>query len=409
MKKTNEYKTINRLLLIAFMAITIVTCKVTADAATGSITDVNGKQLDAITTHVVTSGTKSDANKLSEHRLSMAGSEKQAVFPLKLTKSGDYKYIVEAEETYGNNGYISTEIYSDRACTKRLSGVQATVFLKQETSHAGHVSIPKAGTYYLKLSASSSIIDSFETVKVKLKGHLFNADNRTLTDKKTTTTYTTENKYVYYKVNVKKTGYITVKQDYLVPDDAGYFKVKEEGASSYVALCDRKKKALTTDCYNNLTITRNKQVYAVKKGTYYLKVKSSATYPYRIKYTFKAFADQGGSSQKNAKSTKLGGKATGLIQATDKTTKVDWYKFYLPGKRNVTVSISGNTCNSIGSVRVQIVPPKNVVLFGSTFSASGTGFKNGAKSKDKFSKGTWYIKVTKTGDTVTGNYTLTVK
>ncbi|MSS64545.1 hypothetical protein [Velocimicrobium porci] len=410
MQKKSQYKWTKKLFGIVFVTILMFSCKLSVDTVeAASVTDENGKQVNTITSRVVTSGDKVDANKYTQHTIVLPTAEKQVIIPVELSKSGYYKLGIEVADNYGVSGYISAKLYSDADCTKSLIGIHPSIFLNQGTSNFGYMSISKAGTYYLKLSASSELCKNYESISIKLKGNLFNGDNRTLTSNKYTTTYRKDSRYVYYKVNVKKTGYITVKQNQLVQDNSGTFVIKEEDTSSYVALCNSKKKELTPDCYNSYKTTKNKQIFGVKKGTYYLKVKAYLTNPYRIKYTFKALTDQSGSSQKSAKTIKSGSRANGLVLATDKTSKVDWYKFYLPKKQNVSISIFGDTCNTSGSIRVQIIPPKKVILFGDTFSAGGTGFKKAVKSKDKFNAGTYYLKVTKTNDNVTGHYTITVK
>lgn len=186
---------------------------------------------------------------------------------------------------------------------------------------------------------------------------------------------------IYYKVTVNKAGLLTAV---ITPDAAsGYV---------YFTLLDKNKKELSKEEYVYHKDGKYEYSYAVAKGTYYVKVKTS-TGGYLIGFEAKAITDKGGASKSKATAIKVGGSAVnGICLATDKTSVVDWYKFNLSSSKNVKITID---YIADGKVTFEILDSKGKTLIGGTrrtYSGKGT---IELESSGKFSKGTYYIKVYK--------------
>ena len=211
-----------------------------------------------------------------------------------------------------------------------------------------------------------------------------------------TDTWSSE-KTLYHKIKVPKDGYITLQ---------GYGYSSSSSSTKYslrYRLCNSKKKALTKwDQYlssgsSNYTGTKAYTNWiAVKKGTYYIKVKD---YQYKLRYTFKAVKDQGGSSKAKAKTIAKGKTIKGLAVAGEKGSKVDWYKITLPKAQTIKLTLNGKAC---GWMQFDIV---GFTGFGACWSKKETA------STNKVPAGTYYIKayrMNKDKDT-SGYYTISWK
>ena len=143
--------------------------------------------------------------------------------------------------------------------------------------------------------------------------------------------------------------------------------------------------------------------YALKKGTYYLRVTNTKNY--RIIGKFKAVNDQGNTVKKK-KGTKIGKKKTmtALFGAGDTYNKTEWFKFKLKKPKKVTLVMGAY---GDASYRVTFYGPKPFKKGDTTYVSSGYTrpvkywIQRGSK-KLKLKKGTYYIKIQRTSNDVSG-------
>jgi hypothetical protein len=299
---------------------------------------------------------------------------------MNIKESGILQYFyTDAENNYG------IDFYSDAECTESLTYSYSNNF----------VIIPKAGTYYVKVSnlyADTSVVNS-----LAISFQLYSNSNPTLKANQWKATglmdYT---KPVYYKFNVAKTG--LVKVDF-----------EAENTNSYVALCSSSKKALTDD--TTVTGTTGVKVFALTKGTYYIRVTSNA-YWARIKVTQKSISDASGSSKTKASTLKIGTAKNGYLLLKDKTSSSDWYKFTLTKPQKVNLIVSGNV--SSGYINYELSSPSISGSLSGYLSDVGDVdttkliYQVGKKVYYELPKGTYYIRVYKSSADTCGNYSVKV-
>ena len=154
------------------------------------------------------------------------------------------------------------------------------------------------------------------------------------------------------------------------------------------------------------------RAYALKRGTYYVRVTSMKGYDYMIRTLFKAVNDQGNTVKKK-KGTNLKKKATmsALFGAADTNSKTEWFKFKLKKPKKVTL-----TAGAYGdaSYRVTFYGPKPYKK-GRTFYVSSGYIKSykywiqKGRKKLKLKKGTYYIRIQRTSNDVSGYCTISWK
>lgn len=252
--------------------------------------------------------------------------------------------------------------------------------------------------------------------------NVFAADKTLKAGKWTKGTLTTQETAQYYKINVKKTGYIKIE-----------YARDNKDASTLIYICDSKKKTISKayNFENKLT-----SYVAVKKGTYYVYINDSAynddeedeydweddepgeniTEGYKIKYTF--------TSMKEAKTTKPGkglNKApllkknktvSGLIFQGKGDRRV-YYKLVVPKKSKVKFNYEVMGVNGTGPV-LRIADKKGKFL---AFDDNGKVIKdkdliiwwqNKGSDYVVLDKGTYYFTIQASKED-TGYYKLTLK
>ena len=143
--------------------------------------------------------------------------------------------------------------------------------------------------------------------------------------------------------------------------------------------------------------------FALKKGTYIIRVTNTKRYTIRTK--FKAVNDQGNTVKKK-KGTNLKKKVTmtALFGAGDTYNKTEWFKFKLKKPKKVTLTMSAY---GDASYRVTFYGPKPFKKGDTTYVSSGYTrtvkywIQRGSK-KLKLKKGTYYIKIQRTSNDVSG-------
>jgi hypothetical protein len=369
----------------------------TTAPTTGQIVDADtGNGVDKMSTHVLTTGDDKDFKTFKAYYVSVPATSTNAigsyeyVAPIKLSKTGLLICAAQFDSETHPTATARFDIYTDAACTNYLSSYDYD-------GYTGY-KVKKAGTYYVKFQVSDSTSDGVTPYYFGFYSQLEDSSNRTLKNKQWIySSYIDTSKDLYYKVSASKAGSIT-------------FNLKTE-YSSYVTLFNSSKKAISEKVY--VPATSGKAVFAVKKGTYYVKVKPSSDYVF-VKSTFKAITDKSGSKKSKAKSLTVGGKAiSASVLATDKKGASDWYKFTNKKTKKIMVTFTGSV--SSGEIELEFFNAKgesfgtvkiNSVDEDASFNPYSASYLSTSKT---LPKGTYYIKVTKKSTKTSGTYSLKVK
>ena len=354
------------------------------------IADKNGNAVTEFKTHLITTGTEADIQALNVYGIYLPATVKEQVVKVNMTNKGLLMLPVQYMGETNDRLYTSSYLYEDEACTKSVS----------LSSDGVSYSILSKGTYYLKVSVN-------DYNDVKPEGYTFNigaavvsSANQTLKHKTWICSALEDYKTpVYYKVTVSKTAKIVLDM--------------ESDYSRKVTLCNSKKKAVSEEVFNS---GDEKVIFVVAKGTYYIKAASSSEY-LRIKGTITALKDGSGTSKAKAKVLKVNGASASCnITANDKTSKADWFKFTNSKNQKINLYITSNI--SSGSFNVELYNSKGE-KFASTVIYGGINQPNGYElysyggsfgySRDKLSKGTYYIKITKASAKSSGTYSIKIK
>lgn len=216
----------------------------------------------------------------------------------------------------------------------------------------------------------------------------------------------------WHKLTMKESGYIYITALCAYQDAAPSWN-----------LCDitvynsNRKSRLSDVTYTNFESSINSQVqhlYALKAGTYYIKVKmrsavltgyaadgSMITAPNKyaiiskVKYLTES---KTGSTKKKAVAMKLGSTKQGILSLTDARSSKngsagDWYKFTLSKKMKVKLTVSGESTKKI-----------QILAIGATTLTKLQSLLDGKTTT--LSKGTYYIRLYKTTKTDSGWYRL---
>ena len=144
-------------------------------------------------------------------------------------------------------------------------------------------------------------------------------------------TFTSEETDQYYKINVKKTGYIKVE----------YSRTSKSG--TVFDFCNSKKAVISAGC-GDWKKNQSVSYIGVKKGVYYIYVASAVngTEDYKIRYTFKAMkAVTGFKTPKKAMSKatvlKKNKEVSSVIFPAEKNAEFYYYKLVVPKKQKVKI------------------------------------------------------------------------
>lgn len=200
--------------------------------------------------------------------------------------------------------------------------------------------------------------------------------------------------YAYYKINIPGNGYITVNTESMIYGDT----------AAGVQLTSADKKSYFKD-YELFTDGEAIKM-GVSKGTYYLKVSLSNPYDvYSLKYSFKSVKAMAGSSKSKAQTIKKGAVKKGIISASQKSSKADWYRFTINKTQNVDISVYTDTNmggNTDGGIKISFYQKGKSYAFGKSVlnneQPEKVLFPYSNPSTKKLAPGTYYIKVQKTGN-----------
>lgn len=302
------------------------------------------------------------------------------VIPVTL-KAGAVKLNFASGASSGSVG-----IYAKADAEGNTSGSIATVYTSDPyATGSRYGNVAKSGTYYLQFYTSkysgsigsTATITSYPYVKAKtakLNGSTLGTgcgNNATV---------------AYYKITVKKRGYLTLK----VEDATGW------GSGATVSLRNARKASLIGS-YAPYTSADKPIYFGVKPGTYYLAVKSYASL-YRVKPKFTAVTRPVTANKARAVAIPRGKKVSAVMAAGEKTA---WYKFKVTKKKNYTFTLSGKLHDSL-----------RMTFSGSGYYEASSYLSMGSAVRsfktNTLKPGTYYIKVARTGKG-NGLYTISWK
>lgn len=377
-------------ILLTMLALAMIFIPTGMIKAQGIAVDADtASEVTEFETEVWTDATKDPSYKTYQVQLTVDESGKaEYIVPINIPNKGLLFVGFKKEEADSLN--TDVDLYEDIEC-------QNSIYISSTNNCA---KIEEAGTYYFKFSVSDYRETKGEKFIFGIQTCVVSGDNMTLKNKEQViSAFVDYTNPIYYKVSVSNPGTIT-------------FNVEGE-SSSYVTLCNSKKKALTDEVSSSYT--DGEYVYAVGKGTYYIKVKSYAEM-ITAKSTVKSVKDMGGASKAKATKLTIGAKnKSGLVLATDKSKKADWFKFYNSKNQKVTVNITGIVQS--GEVRIEMYY-SNGKKFSSSYAILNEYRKDASFSpyvarlgatSGKLPKGTYYIKIIKDDKVTTGTYSIKVK
>lgn len=395
-KESKEMKKLVKILMIAFICIVMVLPVSKVLAIETPDPSVKGSIIDADTNYDVTEFETNDLDITLEeanyksYYIDVPNSQ-SVVVPITLDEKGRLYYIYDFKNEYQNQKSYYLDIYTDAACT------QMAEYYNYDTYY-GELDVTKTGTYYIKFSVIDSTTEQDMFNYFKFSSFFVNSRNETLTSgKQIVTAFLSYDKPIYYKVTVSKPGSISFNMQ------ASY--------GGNVTLCNSKKKAIANECKS--TDTEHTFVFAVSKGTYYLKVTSSSSYAY-VMQTTKGITDESGPSKEKAKTIKVNGdEVKALALSTEKSGKADWFKFTNDKKRKTIVDVVGTV--ACGGLKIDFYDTKGT-SWGSRYFYPANNTNGGVSTiyyildgTEKLPKGTYYIKVSKTSAKTNATYSVGVR
>ena len=279
-------------------------------------------------------------------------------------------------------------VYTDAHMNNRISSYG---YSTQGDTRSIICNIPKDGSYYIGVKPSTSIPER-QYYAVALIACSYSGQDRAIKNKE---------RLVIGQKDGGTVNYVKYKATQTV-----YLKTSTDTSSKMVkiTLCDKSKKSLSGE-----SLASEEPTYGVKKGkTYWIKLKnpwsSSAGY-----YTFtlnngKVKESKAGKSQKKAVTIKKNKNIKGWIEAGKKEGKqADWYKFNLTGKKSVKIYMKGGTNDKINVTVYEKIGSRTRKIGTRTVN---NNFNNIIPSRGKWSKGTYWIKISRGTAKSSGYYTL---
>lgn len=304
---------------------------------------------------------------------------------------------------YGFQGATgAATIYSDAACTKEAAKINLTSNCTQTASgsymDAATFQISKTQTYYIRFTNTSGGTGLFQ-----FSSQQYDGSNRKLTSKKLLSYVDVPNGATYFCVEAKKDGYITLKPDFC---SNGYKKVAGDIS---MTLLDVNKKAISTSkkIGNGTEDFADKAVYAVKAGTYWVKVSTDQQRLFTLSCKQTAVKEQGSAKVKTPTVMKKDTWYKGLCTWEDTTSKGDYFSFTLKKAATVTITLKGDVTSGklTGTVTGNKVNGSYTGLYLKNVGSQST-WKVATKSSQKLPAGTYYIKIAKDTKKSNGYYKL---
>lgn len=389
-------KRIVKVLMIVFACVVIAlpVSKVFASETTDPAS--KGSIIDADTNYDVTEFETNDLDITLEeanyksYYIDVPNSQ-SVVVPITLDEKGRLYYIYDFKNEGQNQKSYYIDVYTDAACTKMAE------YYNYDTYY-GELDVTKTGTFYIKFSVIDSTLQPDTFNYFKFSSFFVNSRNETLSSgKQVVTVFLSYDKPVYYKVTVSKPGSISFNM--------------QSAYGGNVTLCNSKKKAISNE--SKSTDKEHTFVYAVSKGTYYIKVTSSSSYAY-VMQTTKGVTDKSGPSKEKARTLNVdGSKVKALALSTEKSGKADWFKFTNDKKKKTIVDVTGTV--ACGGLKIDFYDTKGT-SWGSRYFYPANNVNGGVSTiyyvldgTEKLPKGTYYIKISKTSAKTNATYSVGVR
>ena len=320
---------------------------------------------------------KEDSTAVATYHVTIPAEKEEIVVPVEITQRGRTCFEFSVADT-GWNRWESFGLYNDAACTDALD---------EGYSHSPNIWLER-GIYYLKIkkygyedSFYNETTREWEYIKlaadITVRAFSYSGEDATLTNGMwITASYNTENgrEPVYYKLTVKKRGYI---------------RLELEGDLNYT-LCNKKKKPLES-VYGHIYSSNEKvcDCIAVEKGTYYIEV-SNGSGVYRLRYTFKSDPNKKNYTKNKAISLKKNKTVYNVVYTKDKEkTYTRWYRIKVPAKKRLVFTVN----QGIGSYR-----GGTLMISPSIYDSKGKGIfvfydKGSYYTSKKIPAGVYYIRM----------------
>jgi len=351
-----------------------------AFAAANAVDLDTGEAGDVLTTYVVTTGSEDELSTYKNYEISIPFDTKEIILPITFDQKGLFYSSANFLDKM-QSVYLEEHIYADIECTNEIN----------YSSYNYKAIIPESGTYYIKFLVKDYSDVVLADYKMIFKSQFFTGNDKTLKNKEWVCTGNLDSeKPIYFEVVVPKAGSLTINT--------------ETEYSNKITLLNSSKKAISDEISNY----KGKVCFAVKEGTYYIKILADSSDIMRIESTISTITDYSGSTKAKAKALKAGKTYTGYLSATDKKGTVDWYKITLTKSQKVEMVFTGSAS---GEIKLE--------FYGSNISGSITQYISSVDDDSSFSaetwsssklpKGTYYIKVSKEDTNTSGFYKLQLK
>lgn len=261
------------------------------------------------------------------------------------------------------------------------------------TSKTKIIKVTKGDEYYLSLNSnddSTKVEASIDEVKnggtLTLNKTMYGSSNGNNED------------VSYYKLKLANSGLIDLSL-------AGYY-----GGASYIKVCNSKKKSISGSWMYAPSNSKLLKSIGLKKGTYYIAVKSYEDV-YSIQASFSKLTKLGGSKKSTATSLKKSKTVKSLSLQSGSTS---WFKYKNPKEQKLSLVLNGKTFKggSNGGLKITCYAGKTKLgsqTFRSSYYETGNVFNITHSNRDGYAnKGTYYFKIT-TYKTGSGYYTLSLK
>lgn len=377
-----------------------------ADTAKSSLrgkmlySEIEEPQIDSKTIYYSTSS----APKYSNYTVEAGGYVR--IVPIKASSTGwMYLDVTSSAENDGSVGVYLVDNYEYDSATGNVSipegtNGESTYGSAGETKkNACKIAVTKGKTYYVWLQSSSY---SEVNAVVGIRAKVYTTGTRTLsagTSKWTVASGISKSgEYgasTWFKVKPTKTGVMIVS-------------LKEYGySSSYgkVTLYNASKKVRSEKV--TYSSSGSKVKFGVKKGTtYYLKVSDcygsyDNNYKFGIRYSITAAKDRAISKKSSAKRIYRKDDATKTLFTAANANSVDYYKFTVKTARKTKVTVKTTDITS-GYVVMRLYKSNGKLLKKLEIPAQSEGY---IYTTSKLSKGTYYVKITKSAK-ASGRYSV---
>lgn len=298
---------------------------------------------------------------------------------------------------------LNIDIYEDYECKKKLDTV---TFYSKYAYTTKAVELPRKGKFYIKFRLNEKD-KSIDPIYLRVKFNLVNGENKSLSKNEEQLVYAGINENLY-KIKIEKDGLLKLTLG-LGDDGVPHSGTNGVAMMGSITLLDKNKKPISEleDFVIKYEIKFNAlfesyeiiQLYKVKKGTYYIQLKTDKV-PLNIKYEYEKDPSQSGSSKAKASKLEINGNSKkGVITIND--NKDQWFEFTVKTKKKHVINIKQP--DVVTSLRITLCDSKGKKLY-------SADTKNGdLHMYGDLSKGKYYIRISKKDNAGSGTYSINVQ